>query len=232
MLVATRKSRKTMPENKSKAVIWDMDGVIADTALFHLEAWQEAFRKRGVNFTREDFERSFGQRNDAIIRDALGEGVSQIEMDVISLEKEAGFRRRIAQNLRPLPGAISLIKLLAGHGFRLALASSAPKENIQLIIRGLGIKRCFQSIVSAEDVTEGKPNPQVFLLAAQKLGVEPKDCVVIEDAIAGVAAAGRAGMRCLAVTNTHPRESLAEADLVVDTLEAVSMSDIERLLGE
>ena len=104
-------------------------------------------------------------------------------------------------------------------------------ENIQLLIRGLGIESSFQAIVSGREVTEGKPSPQVFLLAAERLGVEPKDCIVIEDAIAGVTAAKRAGMYCLAVTGTHPRHSLTEADLVVDTLEAVSAKDVEGLFN-
>ena len=124
------------------------------------------------------------------------------------------------------------MKLLAEQGYRLALASSAPIENIRLLTRILGIDNCFQSIVSAEDVTEGKPDPQVFRLAAQRLGVEPKNCIVVEDAITGVTAAKRAGMHCLAVTNTHHRTSLEEADLIVDTLEAVGLNNIERLLAE
>ncbi len=113
----------------------------------------------------------------------------------------------------------------------MALASSAPIENIQLVIETLGINDCFQSIICDRDVTEGKPSPQVFLLAAGRLGVEPGDCIVIEDAVAGVTAAKRAGMYCLAVTGTHPRHSLTEADLVVDTLEAVSTNALEGLFN-
>jgi len=220
-----------MPRSSTKADIWDMDGVIADTAPYHLKAWQEVFQKRGANFTEEDFRHSFGQRNDTIIRNALGKEVSQDEIDVIANEKEESFRRRIRQNLKPLPGVIKLIRSLVKYEFKLALASSAPIENIQLLITGLGINNCFQCIICDKDVTEGKPNPQVFLLAAQKLGVEPKNCIVIEDAIAGVSAAKKAGMQCLAITNTHPRASLMEAVLIVDTLEEVSVNDLERLLS-
>lgn len=204
-----------------------MDGVIADTAPYHLKAWQEVFRERGVNFTAEDFRRNFGQRNDTIIGNTLGEDIPQSEIDVIASDKERNFRHRVRQNIKPLPGAIKLITSLKEHGFSVALASSAPVENIQLVIRGLGIESSFQAIVSGREVTKGKPNPQVFLLAAERLGVEPRDCIVIEDAIAGVAAAKRAGMYCLAVTNTHPRHSLTEADFVVDTLEVVSAKDVE-----
>lgn len=215
----------------SKAVIWDMDGVIADTAPYHFKAWQEVFQKRDVNFTEEDFRRNFGQRNDTIIRNVLGEGLSPSEIDAIADEKEIDFRQRVSQHIKPLPGAIKLLKSLGKHGFKIALASSAPIENIRLVTQGLGINNYFYSIVSGWDVTEGKPNPQVFLLAAQKLGVKPKNCIVIEDAVAGITAAKRAGMRCLAITNTRPKTSLVEADLIVDTLEAVRVSDLEQLLN-
>ncbi len=222
-------SRSADVSNK-KAIIWDMDGVIADTAPYHFKAWQQVFYKKGVSFTEADFRRNFGQRNDTIIRNVLGEEISQDEIDVIAREKEGDYRQRVNQNIKPLPGAVELLKLLKEHGFSLALASSAPVENIQLIIRGLSIKNCFQVIVSGREVREGKPSPQGFLLAAKKLDVSPGNCVVIEDAVAGVAAARRAGMRCLAVTNTHPRRRLAEADLVVDTLEDVTVADLEQIL--
>ena len=221
---------KPSQASKPKAIIWDMDGVIADTAPYHLKAWQESFRKRGVAFTEDDFRRNFGQRNDTIIRDTLGKLTSLNEIDTISREKERNFRKAVRQNIRPLPGAIELIKSLGQHGYKLALASSAPLENIKLVTKGLGIDNYFDTIVSGKDVTEGKPSPQGFLLAAQRLVVEPENCIVTEDAIAGITAAKRAGMHCLAVTNTHPRPSLTEADLVVDTLEAVTVNDLEELL--
>ena len=220
-----------MLTSKAKAVIWDMDGVVADTAPYHFRAWQQVFKKRGVEFTEADFRRNFGRRNDTIIRDILGESLSQSEVDAIVIEKEESFRYRVRHNIKPLPGAIELIKSLEGKGFRIALASSAPIENIQLVLKGLGIINCFQAIVWGREVKEGKPSPQGFLLAARKLGGAPGSCIVIEDAVAGVAAAKRAGMRCLAVTNTHPKTSLMEADLVVDTLEAVTVDDLERLFN-
>ena len=220
-----------MPRNETKAVIWDMDGVIADTGPYHFKAWQQVLQKRGVNFTEEDFKRNFGQRNDTIIRNTLGEQIPQSEVDAIAREKEKTFRKLLRQNIKPLPGAIKLIKSLGEHGFKIALASSAPMENIRLVTRSLEINDYFQAIVSGRDVTEGKPSPQGFLLAAQKLGVAPKQCVVIEDAIAGVAACKRAGAHCIAVTNTNPREKLKEADLIVDTLEAVNINDLEELLN-
>jgi len=230
-VINTKEEPKSNAGSEAKAVIWDMDGVIADTAPHHFKAWQHVFQKRGVDFTEDDFRRNFGQRNDTIIRNTLGEYISQSEIDVIASEKEKNFRQRVRQHIKPLPGAIKLIRALKEHGYSMALASSAPMENIQLVIQGLGIENSFQAIVSGREVSEGKPSPQGFLLAAKKLGVEPKNCIVIEDAVAGITAAKRAGMLCLAITNTHPSKSLMEADLIVSTLEAVTVSDLDRLLN-
>ena len=217
-----------MPE--IAAVIWDMDGVLADTATHHLLAWQETFAKRGINFTEADFKRGFGIRNDAIIKNTLGEQTTEAEIETIAREKEATFRRIIGKDVKPLPGALELLQALYDQGIRMAIASSTTIENIRLIIGSLGIKKYFKAVVTGHDVTEGKPSPQVFLLAAKRLGAEPKNCIVFEDAVAGVKAAKSAGMYCVAVANTHPRESLREADLVVETLEMVTVKDLEKLL--
>ncbi|MBW1739327.1 MAG: HAD hydrolase-like protein [Deltaproteobacteria bacterium] len=139
----------------TRAVIWDMDGVIADTAPYHLKAWQHVFQKRGVNFTEADFRRYFGQRNDTIARKVLDEDLSMSEVDIITSEKEENFRYRIRQNIKPFPGAVNLIKSLKEQGFSLALGSSAPRENIELILKGLDISDCFQAIVWGREVKEG-----------------------------------------------------------------------------
>ena len=219
-----------MTTESPKAVIWDMDGVIVDTALYHEEAWRETFHKRGMEFTSADFRHSFGQRNDTIITGVLGQTVSQEVIDTIADEKETSFRWRIRRHIEPLPGVIGLLEALAAARFQQALASSAPLQNVRMIMKDIGIERYFDSIVTEKDVTEGKPSPQGFLLAARRLGVEPEDCIVIEDAVAGVAAAKRAGMGCVAVTNTHPRSSLREADLIVGSLEEVTVADLEGLV--
>ena len=217
-----------MPE--IAAVIWDMDGVLADTAPHHLLAWQETFAKRGINFTEADFKRGFGIRNDAIIKNTLGEQVTEAEIETIAREKEATFRRIIGKDVKPLPGALELLQALDERGVKMAIASSTTIENIRLIIGSLGIKKYFKAVVTGHDVTEGKPSPQVFLLAAKRLGAEPRNCIVFEDAVAGVKAAKSAGMYCVAVSNTHPREKLTEADLIVETLEMVTVKDLEKLL--
>lgn len=214
-----------------RAVIWDMDGVIANTGPFHFQAWQETFNKRGVKFTEEDFDQTFGLRNDSIIRKVLGEKISIKDIEAIAQEKEATFRHLLPPSLPPLPGVTRLLKALKEAGFKMALASSAPKENLNLLTLNLGIHGYFEVVVSDKEVTEGKPSPQLFLLAAEKLKVTPHNCIVIEDAVAGVEAAKAAHMKSIAVTNTHPRESLSQADLIVDSLEQVDINMIEKLLS-
>jgi beta-phosphoglucomutase family hydrolase len=218
-----------MSDHKLEAVLWDLDGVIADTAESHYLAWKDVFGNRGVEFSREDFFRFFGRRHDSIIEFAMGKNLPPDEFDAVTEEKQAGYRRRVVRDLKAMPGAIDLLKSLQRNGTKSAIASSAPIENITVILRGLDIEGYFQAIAPGTEVAEGKPSPQVFLLAAERLGVAPGNCVVIEDAIAGVSAARRAGMKAVAVTNSHPAGELKEADLVTDSLEKVGIKELEGL---
>jgi beta-phosphoglucomutase len=220
-----------MSKARLEAILWDMDGVIADTADYHYNAWREVFKERGVEFSKADFMRYFGRRHDTIVHFALGK-IPPEEVARISEKKQALYRRNVKENIVPLPGAVELIKLLHKNGIKSAIASSAVPSNIDIIIDGLGITKYFQAIADGSEVFEGKPSPQVFQLAAQKLGVQPSNCVVIEDAIAGVAAAKSAGMKCLAVTNSHPADKLEKADLIVNSLEQIDISVLSGLFSK
>jgi len=218
-----------MTGNPARAVLWDMDGVIVDSGYYHMRSWQETYRRTGITFTEEDFKHVFGMRNDEIIRSVLGKDFTDEKFNAIASAKEEAFRRLIKGNVKPLPGVVTLLEALDASGFLQALVSSTPLENIDLIIGSLGIRQHFRQIISGYDVTEGKPSPQGYLLAARRLGVRTGNCVVVEDAVAGVKAAKNGGMKCIAVTNTHPREKLSEADLIVPSLEMVTVEIIERL---
>jgi beta-phosphoglucomutase family hydrolase len=218
-----------MYKSRLEAVLWDMDGVIADTADYHYGAWRDVFKERGVAFSKADFMRYFGRRHDTIIKFALGDKLSPEEINAIAEKKQVLYRERVSKNVVPLPGAIELIKLLNKHGIKTAIATSAVPKNIDVILEGLSIQDSFQTITFGTEVAEGKPSPEIFQLAASRLGVKPANCVVIEDAIAGVAAAKKAGMKCVAVTNSHPGTSLKNADLIVDTLEKVDINVLKSL---
>jgi len=199
-------------------VLWDLDGVIADSNSFHFAAWQETFAKRGTELTREAFNKLFGSRNDFIIQSILGKGTSETDIEAIIQEKETSFREKAKGNIKPFPGAISLLNTIKKGNFKQALVSSAPRENIGFVTGELDIGEYFDCIVSGHEVAESKPSPQIFLLAAQKLAAAPENCIVIEDSPLGIKAAKTAGMRCLAVANTHSKQDLNEADDVVDSL--------------
>jgi beta-phosphoglucomutase family hydrolase len=217
-------------DNTFMAVIWDMDGTIADTAELHIKAWQTVFGRRGIAFSRDDFKKSFGLRNDTVIRGAMGAQTTQEDIAIISQEKNELFRESLRQEgVRPMPGAIELLSALHKQNTPMAVASSAPRLNVDIFIKMLGIEPFFKTIVSGEEVERGKPDPQSFLLAAEKLKTAPRRCVVIEDAVGGIEAARAAGMRSVAIAASHTREELKTADLVVDSLSEVSVSDIEKL---
>jgi beta-phosphoglucomutase family hydrolase len=220
-----------MRNSSLKAVLWDMDGVIADTGSYHFQAWKFAFRQQGINFSEQDFKNVFGQRNDTIVRKTLGMDLPLAQVDSILDIKENHFRQIVRQHLKSFPGVINLLGLLKEQNIASAVASSAPLENILLVLNSLAIKDYFQAIVYGQEASEGKPSPKIFLLAAQKLNVEPYNCVVIEDSVAGVAGAKRAGMRCIAVTNSHSKAELVEADRVVGSLLEVNLIDLESLFN-
>ncbi len=213
------------------AVLWDMDGVLVDSAPYHYRAWKDTFAEEGLALDEATFRRTFGQRNDAIIADVLGPGLPPERVAAIGAAKEQRYRALIARKgLTPLPGALDWLHRLYRRGIPQAVVSSAPRENIEAILRALGMSGLFQALVSGEEVERGKPDPASFLLAAQRLGMPPKRCVVVEDAPAGVEAAHRAGMACLAVATTHPRERLEAAEQVVDSLAGLPEDTFERLL--
>ena len=214
----------------SRALIWDLDGVIADTAPFHFLAWQRVAQDRGIAFTETEFRQTFGKRNPEIIAEKFGPDIPPQDMESLAIRKEELFRRIAKQSIKPFPGVLNLMLALRAATWKMAIVSSTPVENIRLIIQSLDIAGLFDTIVADKDVSRGKPDPEGFLLAADRLQAAPANCVVIEDAIAGVQAARHAGMKCVAVTNTHPAERLSEADRVVDSLDAVSVETLEALL--
>lgn len=213
------------------AAIWDMDGVLVDTGELHYRSWVEALAAEGVSIMRHDFESSFGQNNTSILQRWLGADTPQATIDRIGNHKEVLFRAMAAEGgVRVLPGVPALLEGLRRAGVRQAVGSSAPQENIDVLLAASGLRGYFEAVVSAWGMP-GKPDPAVYLEAALQLGVPPARCVVIEDATAGVEGARRAGMRCIAVTNTHPAEKLAAATRVVSSLEEMNPETLIGLVG-
>jgi beta-phosphoglucomutase family hydrolase len=208
-----------------KAILWDLDGVLADTAAFHFQAWRQTFASLGKPFTEDDFKRTFGLRNEAVMRDVLGELPPERRRE-ISRRKDELYRAAIEGNITPLPGVEPLLRDLRARRKRMAVVTSTARENVRRILAALGLDGYLETIVSGEDVTRGKPDPEGFLLAAKRLGVAPADCLVVEDAPDGIEAGKRAGMRCVGVATSHPAGSLAHADLVVPSLDEPAIRDL------
>ena len=214
-----------------RGVIWDLDGVIIDSADLHFDAWRETLAKHGISMDREQFEQGFGRRNDDIIAGIIKRTMPPEEISAIGREKEATYRRMVAGHTRFFPGVIELMSSLKESGFKQAVASSAPADNLTLIIREMKLEPFISALVDASGVSKGKPDPEVFLKAAEKLGLPPTACLVIEDAVAGVEAARRGGMAVIAVSNTHPKEKLGAADLVLSSLGDVEPSQVLDLIN-
>ena len=211
------------------AFLWDMDGVIVDSAAPHFESWREAFAARGTTYTEAEFESFFGTRDDYIIRRVMGP-LADTAVEEIADEKERRYRDLIRGKARIFPGVIPLLKAMKKGGFKIALGTSAPMENVEAVGQQMGLHLYFDAVVSGQDVTEGKPSPEIYLAAAAKLGAKPYRCVVFEDSPHGVEAAKRAGMKCVAVTNSHPAEALQAADRVVESMEQLDLIQLIRWL--
>lgn len=199
------------------AVLWDMDGVLVDTAAYHYQAWQQTLAELGRPLSLAEFQHSFGMDNRHGLEYWFGRPLEAEFVQRVSDRKESLFRQAVRGKVRLLPGAAEWLDRLRTAGMRQALASSAPPENVDALVDELGIRGKFDALVSAFGMP-GKPNPDVFLTAARQLDAPPERCLVIEDAVVGIQAAHAAGMRCLAVANTHPPESLLQAEWVTASL--------------
>jgi beta-phosphoglucomutase len=214
------------------ALIWDMDGVLVDSGQAHYAAWKELFDELGRSLTRQQVAETLGMANEAILRLWLGEDISVAEAAALADRKEALFRELVGQHLRVLPGVTTWLERARRRGYRQAVASSAPMANIVAIVQALDLGDAFDLLISGARLPRSKPDPAIFLRAAQGLGAAPTETVVLEDAAVGVQAALRAGMRCIAVTNTLPASELAAATRVVTSLEELEEDAIEGLLDE
>jgi beta-phosphoglucomutase len=212
----------------SRAVLWDMDGTLIDSEEFHWISWRNTLANEGIAITREQFLSSFGQRNDSIIPRWLGAAATPERIEKIANAKEELYRHLVHRHgITPLPGVANWVHRLHNEGWLQAIASAAPRANIDAVLEALAATHIFQGIVSAEDVHRGKPDPEVYLSAAARVGVSPDRCIVVEDAVAGVEGARRAGMRSIGVSHNGAH---LPADVVVQPLEFLDSDAFEMIL--
>ncbi len=213
--------------NGKRGAIFDWDGVIINSAKHHEISWNRLAVEIGKVLPEDHFVKGFGRKNEFIIPELLGWTFDVEEIRKLSLRKEALYREVVRElGITALPGVESWLRTLKNEGIACVIGSSTHRENIIATLDVLGLKEFFSDIVSAEDVKQGKPDPEVFLTAAKRIGVEPANGVVFEDALVGIAAAKAAGMRVVAVATTEPKEKLAHADWVVDRMDELSVDKV------
>jgi beta-phosphoglucomutase len=217
-------------------VIFDMDGVLVDSAAPHFESWKLLAEECGGTVTEHQFAATFGRQNRDIIPILFGQ-VGETRMRELSIRKEELYRALVREDTPVLPGAVNLVRELHEAGVRLAVGSSGPRENIDLVLSAMGLADRICAIVSGDEVTRGKPDPQVFLFCAERLGIEAGRCVVVEDAPVGVEAARAAGARAVAILTYHPAEAFdrlpqeLRPDLVLQRLSDASVDRIVSLVA-
>lgn len=217
---------------KSPGVIFDMDGVLVDSYNAHLRSWQQTANRHGLSMSEEDFASTFGRTSREIIRQLWPGRFTDRQIVEFDLTKEAAYRDILRQHFPEMPGASDLIQSLHEAGFLIAIGSSGPRENVELVRQSLRAGSLIQAVVHGGEVRHGKPDPEVFLVAARKLGLEPACCAVIEDAPVGLQAARRAGMAAIALTGTADRKMLeVHAHRVVDHLRELSPDQIAQVVG-
>jgi len=208
----------TADDRRTRAVVFDLDGVLVDSEGLHVEAWKAVFGRLGVEVTDEEYAHGVGMADVDWLRWLFerrglpSEGIAGCQR-----AKRRAFQAILSGNVRPFPGVVELVGVLRGE-FALGVASNSSRESVATVLRRLGVGEGFGAVVGAEDVRRHKPHPEVYLRAAALLGVAPGACAVVEDSPLGIRAAKAAGMRCIGITNSLPAERLAEADLVVATL--------------
>lgn len=196
--------------------IFDMDGVIVDNYLYHIDAWGEFCKRHGLNFEVEDFTRKyFGKNNTDILQALFGKNLTGTEIDMLGEEKEAIYRELYQPYIKPLDGLLDFMRELRIQGGKIAIASSAPQSNINFVVEKTCIKEYIDVSVNGNMVRLGKPNPDIFLKAAELLRIQPGKCLVFEDSFSGIQAAINAGMQVVALATTHKKE---EHDPTITTI--------------
>lgn len=213
------------------AALFDWDGVVIDSSAQHEKAWELLADEAKKGLPPDHFKKGFGKKNEVIIPDILGWSSDPEEIARLGHRKEEFYRQLVREaGVIVLPGARELLLALREASIPCAVGSSTPRDNLNAIFAATGLGEFFDAVVCGDDVTNGKPAPDVFLKGARLLGLEPHECVVLEDAFAGIEAGRRAGMKVIGVATTHPVEELTAADWAVASLLEVTPDSLRSLL--
>jgi beta-phosphoglucomutase len=213
-----------------QALLFDMNGVIVDDIPFHERAWVALAARHGRTLTTDEFRREMsGRRNRDNIRHLFGGSLSDAEVHAYQLEKEMAYRDSYRPYRAPLPGLVPVLVEARAAGLKIAVATSAPEENIDFVLDGLDLRRRFDVVVGEAEVKQSKPDPEIYRMAASRLGADSAGCVVFEDSLAGVASGVAAGMPVVGVTTTHTADELRQCALVIADFRELTIADLARL---
>lgn len=208
-----------------------MDGVICHTNPFHAKAFERFFDKYNIPYTEKEFEEyMYGKHNSYIMTHFFKRVIEGTELKELEDEKESLFREIYQQDVVPLPNYLSFLDDLKSNGFKTAVATSAPLANLKLIVDTLDIGGKMESLLASEDVNLHKPHPEVYLKSADKLGIQPSECVVFEDSYSGVTAALNAGMKVVGVLSSHQKEDLPPCSLYIHDYSEINAERVINLL--
>ncbi len=213
------------------AFIFDMDGTLVDNMAYHGQSWLAFFGRRQQEIDADAFfKATAGRQNHEIFRSYIAANLSDAQIAEMAHEKEGLYRELYAPHRKSVAGLLDLLAAAKAQQCALAVGTAAPPENITFILDALDLRQHFASVVGARDVARGKPEPDIFLLAAEKCGVAPENCIVFEDAPLGVEAARRAGMRCVVLCTTYAAAQFAEFENVLACINNFSEISVEQLL--
>lgn len=202
------------PAGRVRALLFDLDGVVVDNMRAHEDAWREFFARRGIPMDHDDF---FRNTSGMPTRDVLAyffkRAVAPEEAAALAEVKETIYRDRYRPAMKPAAGLVELLEAARAAGLKLGVGTGSMPDNVNFVLDGLDLRRRFDAVVTAAEVTRGKPDPQTFLLLAEKLGVEPADCLVFEDSLLGEKAARAGGMGLVAITTSHGAHEFNGPDL-------------------
>jgi beta-phosphoglucomutase len=206
-------------KKESIAFIFDMDGTLVDNMKFHTQAWCNFFSELGIEMTEDEVHRCTSGTLQEIIRRICGNHLSDDEVAALGERKELFYRQMYRPHLKLIDGLKPFLDEARKLGILMAVATSAGQRNIDFVLNGLGIKPYFSALVGGDDVEFGKPHPETFLKASQRLDRPPEQCIVFEDTIAGIEAAQNAGMRAIAITTMLPAQSFVGLPVVQQLIE-------------
>jgi beta-phosphoglucomutase len=214
------------------AAIFDMDGVIVDNMPYHRKAWAKFFEKYNPPISLEDFIQHMGKSNEDLLTVLFGRKITEEKIRILGEEKEALYREIYAPDVAPLPGYLDFLRSLKENHVKTAVATAAPKVNLDFLLEHIDLRNDFDVLIDDSEVDKGKPDPEIYLKAAKRLGFSPEFCLVFEDSLAGIQSAINAGMKVIGVATTNPPKKMQNTNLVIKDFTEISMTRIIELMQE